>query len=265
MGSLESADGRVAKCATHGGGSKILFARSAIRMPAGAARAAAPVMAPAAKCQWHSAVDAVGLCADCGAGVCGVCSFALEPAGGHLCPLCMERRVAAGPPAELQASPPSEPEVPAGVRCRQHPEVEATAKCKLCGTFVCTTCVFEVPGGIKLCPACATAPRSALNPKRKMLLIGSFVAAAWCSLVLGALMGGFFRSMGRGKEAQQMLGTLLMFILIIPSIIGVALGFSAMERRMTNTMAIWIATIWNSLILGSFILLMIYGVAKRAN
>jgi hypothetical protein len=263
MGSLESSDGTMAKCALHGGEFKILFARSPFRMPAGAASASQLVLAPATKCRWHPSMDAVGLCADCGAGVCGVCSFSLEPAGGHLCPLCAQRRASGGAPPVLQAPTPAEPEVPAGARCRQHPDVEATSKCKLCGTFLCKTCVFEIPGGFKLCPACATAPRSALSHKRKILLIGSFVAAAWCSLVLGALMGGFFRDMARQKEGQQMLGTLLMFILIIPSIIGVALGCSAMERRMTNTMAIWIATIWNSIILGSFILLMIYGLAKR--
>ena len=69
--------------------------------------------------------------------------------------------------------------------------------------------------------------------------------------------------MATNKEDQQALGLLLMFILIAPSVIGVSLGISVMDRRLPNTIAMWIATAWNGLILGGFILLMIVGMLKR--
>jgi len=125
---------------------------------------------------------------------------------------------------------------------------------------MCDTCKFELPGGIQICPSCATTPRTTLSPKRKKMLIGSYALAAWCTLVMGALFAGVFQAMGKDKAAEQALGILLMFILLGPAIVGVALGVGVMDRRLPNTMAMWIATVWNGLILGGFILLMIVGI-----
>ena len=127
---------------------------------------------------------------------------------------------------------------------------------------MCDTCKFELPGGIHICPSCATTTRTTINPKRKKMLIGSFALAVWCTLVMGAMMAGAFRSMVTDKVSEQAFGLLLMFILVIPSIIGLALGVSSMDRRLPNTIAMWIATVWNGLILGGFILLMIIGILK---
>lgn len=124
---------------------------------------------------------------------------------------------------------------------------------------MCNTCAFDVPGGIKICPACATAPRTAVSPRRKKLLIGSFALAVWCTLVMGTLLSGAFKGMATDKTEQDALGMLLSFLLLIPSIIGLALGVSSMDRRLPNTMSMWIATAWNGLILAGFILLMIIG------
>lgn len=148
------------------------------------------------------------------------------------------------------------------VRCVQHPHIHATGQCKSCGAFICDTCAFDLPGGIKLCPTCATSPKTTLSPKRKKALVSSFVLAAWCTIVMVATMAGLFKQLITDKDAEQAFGMLLFIIVLIPSIIGTALGVSSMERRMNNTMAMWIATIWNGIFLVGFVLLIIIGLMK---
>lgn len=172
------------------------------------------------------------------------------------------RYTAAALSQAAQSGSSSIPEGCGDIRCVQHPHIHATGQCKSCGAFMCNTCAFELPGGIKICPTCATSPKTTISPKRKKALVSSFVLAIWCTAVMGALMGGLFRPMITDEASQQALGMLLIFILLVPSIIGTALGVSSMERRMNNTMAMWIATIWNGLILVGFILLMIIGIMK---
>ncbi len=94
------------------------------------------------------------------------------------------------------------------------------------------------------------------------MLIGSFVLAVWCTLVMGALMGGLFQNMVTDKASENAFGYLITLILLIPSIIGLALGCSSMDRRLPNTIAMWIATVWNGLILAGFLLLMVIGLMK---
>ena len=127
---------------------------------------------------------------------------------------------------------------------------------------MCATCDFLLPGNVHLCPGCATKPQTVLSSKRKKMLIASFVLAMWCTLVMAAIVSGAFREMGRYAGSRAVLGWLLTLILLIPAITGTSLGVSSMDRRLTNTIAMWIATIWNGLILGAFILLMIIGMMK---
>ncbi len=127
---------------------------------------------------------------------------------------------------------------------------------------MCATCDFLLPGNYHVCPTCATAPQTALSPKRKKMLIGSFALAAWCTLFWVAVFSGMFRSFITDKDSQQAFGFVLMIILVVPSIIGLALGLSSMDRRLPNTIAMWIATAWNGLILAGFILLVIIGLMK---
>jgi hypothetical protein len=129
---------------------------------------------------------------------------------------------------------------------------------------MCGTCAFDLPGGVKVCPTCATAAPK-LSPKRKKLLIGSYALAVWCTIAMVALFAGVFSGMVRNREERELVGILLMLLLPLPSLVGVALGVSAMDRRLPNTIAMWIATVWNGVILGGFILLMIVGMMKGEN
>jgi len=80
---------------------------------------------------------------------------------------------------------------------------------------------------------------------------------------MAALLAGAFKGMARNKEDQEAFGMLLMLLLLVPSIIGVALGVSSMDRRLPNSIAMWIATIWNGMILAGFLLLMIVGLFMK--
>jgi hypothetical protein len=126
---------------------------------------------------------------------------------------------------------------------------------------MCQTCTFDLPGGIKICPTCATAAPK-LSPKRKKLLIASYALAVWCTIVMVALFGGMFRGFVHSKEDQETLGLVFTFLLLLPSVTGFALGLSSMDKRFSNSIAMWIATAWNGVILGGFLLLIIVGLMK---
>jgi uncharacterized BrkB/YihY/UPF0761 family membrane protein len=124
---------------------------------------------------------------------------------------------------------------------------------------MCATCDFELPGGLHICPACAAAPKTTLSSRRKGLLIGSYALAVWSTLGMAVLFSGALADMVKTKEGAAMIGIVLSLFLLVPSIIGLALGFSAMDRRLVNGPAIWIAVVWNGIILAAFLLLSVIG------
>jgi len=254
---LEVLPAGMARCTVHGGEYKVLFWRP--DTPPGLPPVSPAPAARSGACANHSNLPAIYLCRRCGAAICELCAFP-EDDGRRLCPACATV-LSAGSASHGGVSA-----VALGVqerKCPQHPNVAAVQLCQICGAPMCATCDFLLPGNLHVCPTCATQPQTSLSPKRKRMLIGSFALAAWCTLVMAALMAGAFRGMARDKSEEEAFGLLLMFILLVPSIIGVALGLGAMDRRLSNTMAMWIATIWNGLILGGFILLMIIGMMMK--
>jgi hypothetical protein len=253
MGTLVSVDGQQAKCSVHGGEFQILFSRAPFPLPERDPNAPVPVLTEPAMCANHPDVPAAFACRDCATPICTTCAFP-EVDGTHCCPACASRR-AANPPAQLWHV------IPAGTFCAQHPTVPATSKCKACGAYMCGTCAFTMPGGILVCPACVAAPPKGLSPKRKKLLIGSYVAAVFASIamvVLLALAGGVFGGL-EGKDKDEIVGVLMMLFFLGPAITGFALGISARDRRLHNSFVIWIPTVWNGLYVAIFILLMIVG------
>jgi hypothetical protein len=266
MGTLVTLDGQAAVCTTHNGKFQILFShwKPPPPPPPDSAPAVEYRLAPGAVCIQHPHVTAAFACRDCGAAVCNVCAFT-ESDGSAFCPSCTGRRVSLGRFAGAAATmAPSllvatATRLPDGVRCVQHPNVTATAQCRSCGAFMCVTCDFELPGGLHVCPACAAAPKTTLSPKRKGLLIGSFALAVWSTLGMAVLLSGALADMIKTKEGEAALGVALSLLLLIPSIIGLALGFSAMDRRLVNGPAIWIAVVWNGMILAAFLLLSVIG------
>jgi hypothetical protein len=154
--------------------------------------------------------------------------------------------------------------VQANARCIQHPHIQAVARCKLCGLHMCPTCDFSLPGNVHLCPACASAPQTALSPKRKRSLILSLALALWSSVGMACLLAGIFARAARTRQDQQALGLVLILFVLAPATIGLTLGLTTKDRRLPNSPAIWIAIIWNGLIVGAFLLLSLIGIAKQS-
>ena len=256
LGRLETADGETARCTLHGGTYRILVSRVAVPAPPAPPPlpAAPPVLLGEAKCSRHPEVPAVQACRKCGSPVCALCALP-GPDDSLLCPTCAVQRV--------RSSVPELPSVRfAGMRCVQHPEVTATAQCQSCGAFVCPTCDFSLPGGLHVCPACAVSPRARLSGKRRGMMIGSFALAVWCTVALVSLYSGAFRGFVRTKEDVQILGLIMLLLLLLPGIVGLALGLSATDRRLGNSPALWIAVTWNGLIVAAFILICVIGTLK---
>jgi hypothetical protein len=124
---------------------------------------------------------------------------------------------------------------------------------------VCQTCDFSFPGNIHLCPKCATEPQKGLKGKRKAYLIWSYILAGWSTLATIFFLGGGAAGMGEEAGAEG-IGLMMTFFMLIPAIIGMALGSSAMERR-SKPISVWVATLWNGLIVALFILLCIVGLS----
>jgi predicted Zn finger-like uncharacterized protein len=151
-----------------------------------------------------------------------------------------------------------QPAVPVGQFCVQHPEVQAVQMCKVCGSAMCATCDFVFPGNIHLCPTCATSPQKGLKGKRRTYLTWSYILGVESTLAtLFFVSGAAVKSVGSDVDAEA-LGLVMTFTMLIPAVIGTALGCSAMERH-SKPASVWVATLWNGALVAVYILLIIIG------
>jgi hypothetical protein len=221
-------------------------------------------------CAQHTTVLAAHSCQRCGLPMCGLCAFEFNKQ--WLCPNCIGQAAATNPVAAYPTARPAygypaaqyapAPVMVAGTRCVQHPNVAATQQCKMCGAYMCSTCDFALPGGAHICPTCAAAPKTNLSPRRKKMMIAAYVMAGIGTLAMAVVFSGALAGMADDKSEVAALGGLMMIFILVPAIIGTCLGFGAMDKRLPTPISLWIATIWNGIILACFALLMIIGMAK---
>lgn len=263
LGPLATTDGKTARCTLHGGAYRILFWRQVpraapkpmpgsmpvmSRMPADASPYAPPAPDMRA-CPRHPAVYAPYICADCMAPLCETCSF-LQLDGRRLCPECM-----APSPVEL----PSNSKNLDGVTCSRHPEVAAVVRCLACSKPVCDTCDFLLPGQVHLCPDCVSRTDHRLSSKRKLMLGWSLGLATFATLGIVLLLGGAMLGLADRPGGEEIIGVLFSLVTFFPSLIGTALAFSTRDRRLSNPGLIWVAIVWNSVLLALFLLLSVIG------
>lgn len=160
------------------------------------------------------------------------------------------------------ASIPKVAPVREGVMCGQHSQVQATQQCRRCGAFMCATCDFEFPNNLHLCPACACKSEDGLDPRRKKFVIWSMALAAWTSLGMACLISGALRGLANSRADAAVLGYALLLFVLGPGLTGLTLGLSAKYQRRANPPSIWIAIAWNAILVASFIILMIIGIAR---
>ena len=164
-------------------------------------------------------------------------------------------------PAAAGEAPPSPP-ARARPRCERHPNVESIARCDQCGSYCCATCAFAFPGDTHLCPRCATEPQKALSPKRRNLVIGGYVAAAVTTLGIAVLLSGVLAPLRHDKEMMQLVGVLVSLFVFAPGLVGMALSFSAFEKRLPNPPLLWGAVIWNAILMAVLALLILLGLMR---
>lgn len=147
------------------------------------------------------------------------------------------------------------------IRCRQHPEVFAVARCRVCYSGVCETCDFLLPGNVHVCPSCLeTEPSTEINPKRRNLAIGGIVVAVVSTLIYATIFtGAWARNFGTGEGAAMILGNLMLW----PPILGLVLAASAFDRNLRNGPLIWIALVWNGIFTALTVLFMIIGLFSK--
>jgi hypothetical protein len=224
-----------------------------------------------AACLQHPEAAAQFVCARCQTAVCAECCYTL-PNGSVCCKACYHNTKAATP--SVTAPPPvsslklavSEPVTretprttpPPGGGCIQHPHVMPVARCNVCGAASCSTCDFVFPPNLHFCPVCVVSATGVISPRRKKYLIAAYVLAACSSLGFIGFIGGAAAGLTEGG-AEVALGILLLLFVGVPSIVGTAMGMSAKRPGGPNPISVWIAFIWNALILGGFGLMIIIG------
>lgn len=270
MGPLVSSDGKTARCTLHGGSYRILFMRGQTTVEAPVPVASmteapsGPVIGPppdtqnnpyrsptqeVQTCAKHPNVKTEMACARCGVSVCGTCGFP-QADGTQMCPDCVALvRVGSGAASN----------VPAGVNCTRHPDIQAVQYCRSCRAPVCGTCDFALPGGVHVCPDCVTKTNTGLSEKRKKSLNWAFALAVLSSLGTVAFFIGAAGGAFDDPDDAQVLGTLFSLFTFIPSLVGTALATSTLDRRLSNPASVWVAIIWNAIVLTIFILLSVAG------
>jgi hypothetical protein len=176
----------------------------------------------------------------------------------------LQRRNVAIPSPEDPVPPavPESPSVRAGMMCVQHSQVQATQQCRRCGAFMCPTCDFSFPGGIHFCPICVSKTDDGLSSRRKKLMIWSYVLAAWSTVGMTCLVSGAMSGMARTKEDRTALGLVLLIFVLGPAIAGLSLGMTA-KRKQANPATLWIAIVWNAILLSSYVVLTLIGLSRQ--
>jgi hypothetical protein len=100
-----------------------------------------------------------------------------------------------------------------------------------------------------------------LTPKRRNMIIGSYVAAAFATLMLIGLFGMF--AVITGDTVQTAASTIISVLLLGSAITGVALGFGAIHKGLKNPFSIWVAAIWNLVMLLIYFIISIIGLTMK--
>lgn len=178
----------------------------------------------------------------------------------------LQRRNVAIPSPEHPVVPPEIPESPSvrvGMMCLQHSQVQATQQCRRCGAFMCQTCDFSFPGGIHFCPICVSKTDDGLSSRRKKFMISSYVLAAWSTVGMTCVVSGALSELARTRVDRAALGWVLLIFVLGPAIAGLSLGMTARRTKGSNPPPLWIAIIWNAILIASFVVLMLIGLARR--
>lgn len=222
-------------------------------------------MGSLSKCSVHAERDAGYTCAVCRTSICDECVHTRND-GSIVCAGCLaplESLDPVDPNAGLYdlgnspAAPAAQvrPVVSILGKCKAHPEVHAVALCTHCTAAICATCDFAFPGGIHLCPACATNPKQAITPRRKaqsMWSLGLGIFNVVGIIVLRAIAASMAGNGGLDQGTRAAFSCFGLLIIVL-AIIGLALGLSAFNRRSHNPGYLWAGPILNGIMVAFFL------------
>jgi hypothetical protein len=208
-------------------------------------------------CVNHPDLRAAFACAICSNPICNFCSVTRED-GSRICSTCAPAQAVSAPlTLRRTAAPP--PPLTQTLRCIQHPEVAAVHVCNNCQSPMCSLCDFVLPVNNHICPRCIASPAKGMTRGRKGRMIASYIIAGYNTVGLGAVLAGVFSSMLQTQADLQIFGYVFALLLSAPTLVGAALALSCVERRLRNPPSIWIAVIWNGLLLLVHLALTIIG------
>jgi hypothetical protein len=291
-GELQPSAGKMVVCPLHGGEYEVLFDRAsataAAMAPAPLADAQTPAATPAgaAVCAAHPRQPALFYCNSCGKPLCATCDFAVG--GGHhcsdcavgqalettkSCPACGIANPAEAPKCYAcdhsfgllsglaSPMPRPHPNLPADLKCAQHPEVPAVQRCKVCRRGICATCDFTFAGNVHVCPTCVDEQSAAgIRPERKRKMIAALALALFVTLLMAFVFSGLaYRAFGV-DGSNEVVNGLLGMVLLISSIVGTSMAFSAYDKRLQNPLGIHVALWWSSVLLLAYLVLCVIGV-----
>lgn len=140
--------------------------------------------------------------------------------------------------------------------CINHPNAKAEFTCRICGSPICKTCVFEFNDNIYICPNCVNKPQP-LSPIQKKNLRLSYIMAgvATVGFALNIIMNALFQfEFQQNEEMQQIIGYLLLILVLLLSILGISRAVRARFRHNKNPTSLWLAFIWNFAFIVFFLL-----------
>jgi hypothetical protein len=212
-----------------------------------------PPVVPAAAagmCVHHPDLRASFVCSACKQLICELCAFTRTD-GTRVCSQCASSpaALAAEAGARLSMQGYAAPSRVHALKCLQHPNVAAIQVCKGCGGPMCGTCDFLLPGDLHLCPRCVAAPPKRMSGQRRGLIIAAYVFAVWGTFAIAVRESGVLQGMVQSPGDQIVLGYIIILFIRVPVLIGAGLGFSCFDPRLRNPPAVWIAAIWNGLLL----------------
>jgi len=135
----------------------------------------------------------------------------------------------------------------------------AVKRCRECRKAICSTCDFAFPGGVHLCPACATSASKKLSPNRKKLVIWAYGLAIWGTLGMAVIFSGALAESVDSQSDLEAFEMVMGWLVIIPALIGCALGFACLDKRLGNPPVIIVATVWNTILLAIWLVLIVIG------
>ena len=148
-----------------------------------------------------------------------------------------------------------------GAPCANHPNVPGVNRCKECRKSLCPTCDFAFPGGVHLCPSCATSSSKKLSPKRKTLVGWAYALAIWCTLGMILVFTGAFNFQASSRSEMEAFNMLIGFLVFVPALVGAALGLGCLDKRLGNPPVVVVAAVWNGILLAIVIILTLIGAA----